>query len=179
MLAGIAPFVDALLIRHKTVPPHLLWAEAKKVQQAVPGIPLWINGPLEVALSIGAAGWHLPADQIPAGILRTHWSGILSASAHTAEEVRWHHGADVFLWGHAFETRSKPGLLPRQGLEDVVARAGRRVLALGGITPQSVTQLGGLGLGGVVVADGVWMEPDPIGAAARIRQVLGTPSWSS
>ncbi len=178
LLPAIMPFVDALLLRHKLATPAELWRLARRVRQIIPDLPLWINGPLEVALAIEAEGWHLSGQQIAAPVLRSYWTGHLSAAVHTLQEARWHHGADVLVWGHAFRTRSKPDVRPRDGLDTIITATAEPVAAIGGITPTTVTQLTGKGLSGVVVADGLWMAADPIDAARCIRSAIDVPTWS-
>lgn len=178
LLPAVTSYTDALLLRHKLATPNQLWHVARRVRELVPDVPLWINGPLEVALATQADGWHLPAGQMAASLMRPHWDGLLSAAAHTAQEAHWHHGADVLVWGHAFRTRSKPGVPPRNGSDAVIVSTTKPVLAIGGINPTTVPQLSGQGLSGVVAADGIWMATNPIEAACQIRWSIDVPVWS-
>ncbi len=177
LMPAVLSFADALLLRHKLATPNELFQVARRVRHMVPDTPLWINGPLEVALAIDAEGWHLPAGQMPASAVRAHWSRMLSAAAHTLEEARWHQGADILIWGHAFVTRSKPNTPPRHGLDTIIDGSVKPVAAIGGITPTTAPQLSGRGLQGVVVADGLWMAADPVNAAYRIRHAIDSPGW--
>lgn len=177
-LPDVVPWSDALLIRHKGATPQELWDFARRVQAVVPHASLWIDGPLEVALAVEATGWHLPAQHLPASTMRQGWKGLLSAAAHTADEARRHQAADVLVWGHAFWTRSKPGAPPRTTLGDVIHQVQQPVIAIGGITPETVSHLSGVGLGGVVAADGVWLAASPEEAARRIRGTIDRPEWA-
>ncbi len=176
-MASVMPLADAILIRNPREHPRALWELGLAVRRVVPNTPLWVNGPLEVALTLEAEGWHLPSKQVPASLLKHHWPGILSASAHTPEEVSWHHQANILVWGHAFPTRSKPDAPPRNNLAAVRLKAGAPILAIGGITAHTAPLLSGQGLSGVVVADGVWEAREPVEAAQRIRAALDAPEW--
>jgi thiamine-phosphate diphosphorylase len=176
-LSAVAREADALLLRDKESPPREFLAWVLRIKERVPDAALWVDGSLSVAMASEAAGLHLPAAHLAASTMRPFWPRWLSASAHDASEALWHHEADCLIWGHAFMTRSKPGLFPRQTLSEVVQAATRPVLAIGGINPENCCQLSGRGLSGVVASDGVWLSPDPAAAARRIREAVLAPSW--
>ncbi len=176
-LSPVSYEVDAVLVRDKTNGPQGLQHLGRRVRQLAPHVPLWINGPLEVALSVEAEGWHLPANQLPASDMRRWWMGTLSASAHTAEETNWHQGADLFIWGHAFLSRSKAEVPPRQTLGEVSRVARRPVLAIGGITPSTLPRLSGRRLSGIVVGDGIWLAADPVQAVRNMRAIMDAAHW--
>ncbi len=176
-VASVMSFADALVVRYPGTHSRGLWELALEVRHVASEAALWVDGPLEVALALGAEGWHLPSTQIPASLVRRHWTGRLSAAAHTPEEASWHHGADLLVWGHAFRTRSKPNVCPRQNLASVLLRSETPIVAIGGITRDTAPLLSGQGLRGVVVADGVWSTPDPVQAARQIRAAIDAPGW--
>ncbi|MCY0899060.1 MAG: thiamine phosphate synthase [Firmicutes bacterium] len=176
-LPAVAREADALILRDKESPPRKLLAWVLRIKERVPDAALWVDGSLSVALASEAAGLHLPAAHVAASTMRSFWPGWISAAAHDAGEALWHREADCLIWGHAFMTRSKPGLFPRQTLSEVVQATTRPVLAIGGINAENCCQLSGLGLSGVVVGDGVWLSPDPAAAARSIREAVLAPSW--
>ncbi|NMP24282.1 thiamine phosphate synthase [Sulfobacillus harzensis] len=176
-LPPLQSIADAMLIRAKGEPQQTLIAAVERVRTLAPRSPIWVNGPLEVARDMGADGLHLPADADGAEYVRRDWPGYLTASAHSTDEARRHRGADCLVWGHAFATRSKPGLLPRTTLKDVLDAAPQPVLAIGGINTATVEQLQGSGLAGVVVADGVWLQGNPLQAAEDIKNIVATARW--
>lgn len=177
VLPFMEAYTDALLLRYKPASPDQLWQVAERVRRIVPHMPLWINGPLEVAMAVHAEGWHLPAGQMAAEKARPHWPGLLTGSVHNLDEVKHHHGADLLIWGHAFHSRSKLGFLPRRGLDGIIAATTIPVLAIGGITATNISRLSHSHLRGVVVADGLWMATDPIAAAQALCRAMGQPPW--
>lgn len=173
-LQGVA---DVLLIRVKGEPEATQMAAMERVRTLSPTATLWLNGALSVARAVAAQGLHLPAQAEAAQSMRRQWSGYLTASVHSAGEALRHQGADTLVWGHAFATRSKPDLAPRTTLQDVLGTARQPVLAIGGINPDTVGQLKGLGLAGVVVGDGVWCQDNPVDAAQYIKNIVARSEW--
>lgn len=176
-LPSLQSVADAVLIRAKGESPETLAAVLERVRTLAPAAPVWVNGSWQVARGMGADALHLPADSDASEKLRRYWPGYLTASAHSADEARRHRGADCLIWGHAFATRSKPGLSPRTTLTEVLDAASQPVLAIGGITIATVDSLQGFGLAGVVVADGVWLQANPLQAAEHIKNIVATAHW--
>lgn len=171
--------VDGLILRAPALPAGEFGQFGRLVAAAAGSIPLTVNGRLAVALAVGAAGLHLPADHLPARDVRPFWPGTLSASVHSVDELAYHAAADWFLWGHVFPSRSKPGAPARDWslLRQVVQAAGRPVLAIGGITADNVPQLAGMGLAGVAVSDGIWRAADPVRAAEKLASAIADRTW--
>jgi len=110
---------------------------------------LLINSRADIAIVTGAAGIHLPSNDIPASYARTIWSValtrnsqletrtcIVAASCHSADEVRLvqTEGANFAVFGPVFE---KVGTSLSVGLDALcaVCHVGQMpVLAIGGIT---------------------------------------------
>lgn len=105
------------------------------------GVKILVNGRVDIALAVRAAGAHLPADSpapeswsdlAPAGFL-------LGVSCHSQQEVlrAAEEGAGYALFGPVFDPLSKAPAGPAKGLAEL-ERAARAVtipvLALGGIT---------------------------------------------
>ncbi len=115
---------------------------------------LLINSRTDVALATGAAGVHLPANDVSAEEVRKIWkcgTGTLareilpenpriSVSCHSPEEVTQAaaNGANLALFAPVFEKKDAPGTSPK-GLDALheACRAKIPVLALGGITFQN------------------------------------------
>lgn len=105
----------------------------------------------------GAAGVHLKSDSatVPS-TLRTRFARpiLVSRAVHNREEARKarDEGADFAVFGHVFETPSKPGAAGRglDALRDVCAAcAPLPVFALGGITPERIPEVLAAGAYGV------------------------------
>jgi thiamine-phosphate pyrophosphorylase len=114
-----------------------------------------VNDRLDVALSAGAAGVHLPGGgfsvrdvrrMVPPGF-------VIARSTHRVEEVRraYLEGASLVVFGPIFPTASKPGH-PGVGLgalADAVRAAPIPVYALGGMTCDRVPLVAAAGAEGI------------------------------
>jgi thiamine-phosphate pyrophosphorylase len=138
-----------------------------------------VNGPLEVAVAVGADGVHLPEDApMPARLRRGF---LVGRSVHSAEAARRAEaaGADYLVAGPVFETRSHPGVQPA-GLaliEEIAGAVRLPVLAIGGVTAGRVEEVVRAGASGVAVISAVLAQPDPRAAAEALRRALDA-AWS-
>jgi thiamine-phosphate diphosphorylase len=115
-----------------------LEAEASRLVGASP-LPVLVNSRVDVALACGAAGVHLPEDDLPLAAARALLGDrrLLGRSVHSAEAARRaaQEGADYLLFGPVFPTASHPGR-PATGLaalREVAAAVETPVLAIGGV----------------------------------------------
>lgn len=106
---------------------------------------IYVNDRLDVAIAAGAAGVHLGSESMPiADVVR--WCRArnapvefqIGASCHSADSARdaARHGANYIFFGPVFDTPSKRGFGPSQGLERLreVCRAVEiPVIAIGGV----------------------------------------------
>ncbi len=141
--ANVRRGVDWVQVREKDLPSRELLAlvRAALARAAPGGTRILVNERLDVALTAGAHGVHLPAAAPAADALRRIVpSGFLIAvSTHTVAEVRRaeREGADLAVFGPVFPTASKPGLrdIPGlAGLREACSGAQIPVAALGGVT---------------------------------------------
>ena len=109
---------------------------------------LFINSRIEIAIDIGAAGLHLPGDSasVEKVIEETNHRLIIGSSVHTLTEAKQREteGADFITYSPIYPTLSKPGYGPvvgLGGLRNVTERVNIPVFALGGITPERVSEL--------------------------------------
>ena len=163
--------VDALILRAKQESAGRQWELA--VQAAALSCPVWLADRADVARAAGLAGVHLPEDGLRPEAVRAWWPGaFVSRAVHAVPETALVRGADVRVFGHLFETRSKPGLPPRGAgaARAVVEGAPCPVLGIGGVRAERVSALAGSGLAGVVAADALFLADDPAAAARRLRQ---------
>jgi thiamine-phosphate pyrophosphorylase len=149
--------VDFVQLRRRERSAREVEALAKRlvVLSAGARAKVLVNGRLDVALSAGAGGIHLPEDGLPvAAVRKAVPSGfIVSRSTHSREAVEraCAEGASFVLFGPVFPTPSKPGH-PGVGLEalaEVASSVPIPVYALGGVTPERVSQIADAGARGI------------------------------
>jgi thiamine-phosphate pyrophosphorylase len=107
---------------------------------------LLVNDRVDVARAAGADGVHLTAQSLPADVVRSTCGleFLIGVSTHSREEALAARAgsADFVVFGPVFDTESKRGFGPPQGLDKLreVARAlnGFPVLAIGGITLDNI-----------------------------------------
>ncbi len=117
---------------------------------------LVVNERVDVALAADADGVHLKADSIPTALVRRHVPAafLVGRSVHTLDEARAaaDEGADYVIFGTVFPSGSKPRGHRTAGLDALaaVSRAvGIPVLAIGGISLNTVAAAAEAGAGGV------------------------------
>ncbi len=177
---------DLLQIREKNLPDAelLRWTRiaVARGNERTPPVPVVVNGRPDVALAAGAAGVQLPADGLPVADVVSRWRGSLrvGASVHSIEEAMkaQHDGADWVMLGPVFDTPSKRSFGAPLGTS-LLAAACRTltipVYAIGGVNPDTATQLRGIPLGGVAVISAVIGALDMAAAVAALREALAAP----
>lgn len=166
-----APWVDVFILRAKSQPAGRQSLLAARLVAAVGGRPVLVADRLDVAMTLGVAGVHLPGDGLLPTEARRLWpTAAISRAVHSVEDVSSAAGADWLVFGHLFPTRSKPGLEPR-GLgmaAQVVRQSPVPVVGIGGVNPDRVAAVYDAGLAGVAVVDALWLAPDPARAAREL-----------
>ena len=154
---ALAAGVDFVQLRRRSRPTREVEALARRLVGLSPRARerILVNGRLDVALSSGAAGVHLPADGLPvAAVKQVVPEGfVVSRSTHTREAVEraFGEGASFVVFGPIFPTASKPGHpgVGLEALEEVVRSVPIPVYALGGVTPERVPQIADTGARGI------------------------------
>jgi thiamine biosynthesis protein ThiS len=135
-------------------------------------VELLVNGGPQAALTTGS-GLHLrERDMSPAEAREVLGSEVLiGRSVHSPDGAVAAIGADYVLAGHVYPSPSKPGLLPLglRGLAAIVAVAPCPVIAVGGITPEGVSDIMRTGARGVAVIGAIVAAADPRAAARSLR----------
>jgi thiamine-phosphate pyrophosphorylase len=154
---ALAAGVDFVQLRRRNRPTREVEALARRLVHLSPRARerILVNGRLDVALSSGAAGVHLPADGLPVAAVRRVVPGsfVVSRSTHSraAVERAFREGASFVVFGPIFPTVSKPGHpgVGLEALEEVVSSVPMPVYALGGVTAERVPQIADTGAHGV------------------------------
>jgi thiamine-phosphate pyrophosphorylase len=101
-------------------------------------LPVLVSSRVDVALAAGAAGAHLPEQDLPVVAARRLLPGrLLGRSVHDLEAARdaAAEGADYLIFGPVFATPTHPGAQPvgLDVLHDVASAVEVPVLAIGGV----------------------------------------------
>jgi thiamine-phosphate pyrophosphorylase len=135
----------------------------------------------EMVRSLGAGGVHFrDADHAPEDpAVQRGAGGFASRSCHDVRTVRAALGQyDAVFICPVFASLSKPGYGPmpphvRDELRDLLAarttQQSTEVVALGGVTAQTLTDCHRLGFDGAAVLGAVWDAPDPVSAFVTLN----------
>lgn len=150
---------------------------------------LFINSRIKTAMEVGADGLHLPGDSASVKKARAETNNrfIIGCSVHALTEAKQREteDADFITYSPIYPTLSKPGYGPAvgpdkigiednlEGLRKVTEAVNIPVFALGGITPERVSECIDAGAYGVAVMSGV-MSPQNGAQQAKVylRQLL-------
>jgi thiamine-phosphate pyrophosphorylase len=153
--------VDYIQLREKDLSAGDLEALAvlalHRIRLAGSSSRLLINSRIDAAIAAGAAGVHLPAEDITSEQARKKFmhSGIaqpvIAASCHSVEDVirTKEDGADFVVFGPVFEKSGKNGVGLDRLREACAAAGAMPVLALGGVTPENAAACAEAGAAGV------------------------------
>lgn len=188
---ALAAGADCLQLREKSLPDRELLARARTLvdlaQSSVPSPPhsplpsIIINDRPDIALLAGADGVHLGQTDLPIDEVRKLAGFRLLIGLSTTNLDQAHAaanaGADYCGLGPMFPTttKHKPTLAgpayARAYLADPIASQLPH-LAIGGITPDNLTDLIPAGVRGIAVSSAVCSAPDPAEACRRLIAVL-------
>jgi thiamine-phosphate pyrophosphorylase len=170
--------LGAVQLREKDLPAAALLALAQELRHVAPDTPLLVNDRVDVALAVGAAGVHLPADGLLIAVARRLLGpdAVVGRAVHAVAEAERAEaeGADYVMLGTIFATASKPGREP--GGLDLVRAAARAVripvIAIGGIDERNVAATIGAGAYGVAVMSAILRAPAPAAAVERLQEII-------
>ena len=149
--------VDIVQVREKDLPGGRL-AEIVEAMQRFPEkrqLKLVVNERLDIAMSCGADGVHLPAEGVPvaAALRKAGKEYLIGVSCHSAKEVARAEaeGASYVLLGPIFKTPSKPCATPRgtELLRECSRTSKVPLFALGGVTRENAAACVSAGATGV------------------------------
>lgn len=145
---------------------------ARRVKRS--GCIFIVNDHVDIAKAVDADGVHLGQDDLPLEYGRKILGGdkFIGISTHTVEQARAAEaaGADYIGFGPLFPTTTKDAG-PHQGTERLrIVRNAVKVpiLAIGGVTPDTLADAMQAGADGVAVISAVLSAPDPGFAAGDL-----------
>lgn len=172
---------DTVQFRHKhgTTRELIEIAQQMQAECARHNVPLIVNDRADIALAVGAAGTHFGQDDMPVGIGRSILSTetIIGASARTEEKIleAISEGADYIGFGPIYKTSSKSDAENPKGLERLrrmceIAKC--PVIAIGGITLQTVGEVIRAGAHGIAVISAICGQTNPRTATQNLMQEI-------
>jgi len=171
--AAASASIDLIQVRERDLDGGALATLVHGVLDAIgdAAVRVVVNDRLDVAIACGAHGVHLRADSIAvADARRIAPAGFLvGRSVHTVEEATAAADADYLIAGTVFPTASKPDQsvhLGGAGLRRLVASTRAPVLAIGGVSADTIDEVARAGAAGIA-AIGLFAVPDPLDALVR------------
>jgi len=144
------------------------------------GVRFSVNDRLDVALAVGADVAHLGQDDLPLEDARRIAAGrlLIGFSTHNPEQAAAAAagGADYIGFGPIFDTRSKLRPDPTVGVEGlrvVASSSPIPVVAIGGITLDTVASVAAAGAAAAAVIAAVNDAPDPTAAGRQVAAAFG------
>jgi thiamine-phosphate diphosphorylase len=175
---AIAGGVDLVQIRERDIEGAVLVELTRRIVRLARGTAtkVVVNDRLDVALAAGADGVHLRERGLPASRARSLApQALIGRSVHSVVSALASPEADYVLAGSVFETASKPGqpaALGLTGLREVVrAVGGGRVIAVGGVTVDNLTEVAASGVFGIA-AIGAFVPAKQVPDLAAAVQML-------
>ena len=155
-------------LREKNLEYDAFLSEAMKLKSicADYGVPLIINDNVSVALASNADGVHVGQSDMVASDVRAAIGPkkILGVTAKTVEQALSAQaaGADYLGTGAFYVTDTKKDALPitHETVRAITAAVRIPVTGIGGITPENLDELQGLGLDGVALVSAIFSAPD-------------------
>ena len=110
-----------------------------------------------------------------------HFTGSISRSCHSIQELDTWKSLDYLFLSPIFQSISKEGYgsgFPLDGLRNAKGIIDDKVIALGGICPQTITKLKDIPFGGVAVLGALWgNDPSLLVADQLIKQFKRLQVW--
>lgn len=175
-LKGGATFVQ---LREKELDEEHFLEEAKEIKALCRKyrVPFVINDNVDIAVEMDADGVHVGQSDMEAGDVREKLGPdkIIGVSAQTVEQalLAQERGADYLGVGAVFPTGSKADAceVKHETLRAICEAVDIPVIAIGGISTESVMQLSGNGLCGIAVISAIFAKPDIETAARELKEL--------
>lgn len=142
------------------------------------GVPLIINDEPDVAVAVGAAGVHVGQEDLEARKVReiVGPDRIVGVSAGSIEEARAAQaaGADYLGVGAITFTATKPEskVLTIDELQKIVQSVDIPVVAIGGVSAQTIPSIKEIGLAGYSLVSAIIAAPDIEASAHELREII-------
>lgn len=171
--------VTFVQIREKKIPFEefvTLGKEIKKVTDKY-HVPYVINDDVDVALACGADGVHVGQQDMEASNVRKKIGNdmILGVSAQTVQQalLAEKKGADYLGVGAVFSTSTKSDAdaVTYEILKAICNAVSIPVVAIGGISKETIMKLKGSGIDGVAVVSAIFAQEDILAESRELRNL--------
>jgi thiamine-phosphate pyrophosphorylase len=169
--------ISAILVRRPHGTAREVYNMTRHLRPATrrTGCKLLVSDRIDAALAADADGVHLGARSMPIAAARTILKPgmLLGASTHNLDEaaVQAEAGADYVFLGPVFATSSHPGEpgLGVEHLREAVLRTPVPLIAIGGVTVETVSLVVQAGADGAAAISAYSRSEDPAAIARRMR----------
>ena len=170
--------VTAIHIREKTKSAIELWDWLERlIETGVPREKLYLNDRVDVAWAAGVSGVQLAYHSLEPSSVKRRFPGLrVGRSVHSLQEAKEmaSQGADYLIFGHIYQTESKPGRTARgiECLKEIVDAVSIPVIAIGGIRVCHIEEILEAGAAGIAVMSGIAEAEDPRGRAKEYLEAM-------
>ena len=166
-------------IREKNIPFDEYVTLGKKIKKVTDKyhVPYVINDDVEVAIACGADGVHVGQQDMEASDVRKKIGNdrILGISAQTVKQalLAEEKGADYLGVGAVFSTSTKldTDAVSYETLKAICKAASIPVVAIGGISKETIMKLKGSGIDGVAVVSAIFAQEDILAESRELRNL--------
>ncbi|UOQ86609.1 thiamine phosphate synthase [Gracilibacillus salinarum] len=177
-IGRIAENIDFLHVREKQLQAKDLCVLIEKIIAAgLPAKKIIINDRADLANIYHCKGVQLAYHSAPVREVVQAFPDLqVGKSVHSLPEAveAKRDGADFILFGHVYQTQSKPGLAPKglSTLETIVCDVSVPVIAIGGIDVTNLKAVLAAGAKGIAVMSTIWDAAEPVQVSQQLRTVL-------
>lgn len=178
ILEKIHPYVDTIHIREKSwTAGEMVVAIETLLSKGVPCKKIIVNDRVDVSHVMNIRGVQLAHHSMGVSRVKKAYSHLeIGCSVHDLHGavMAKESGADMLLYGHIFDSHSKPGVPPKgvKCLKHIVSNVSIPVIAIGGITPDNAPDVIAAGASGIAVLSGILLATDPLKAVIDYRDNL-------
>ncbi|NSL50619.1 thiazole tautomerase TenI [Calidifontibacillus erzurumensis] len=178
IVTEIHPFMDGFHVREKKLGAKQVFEIIERLaERGVPLSKIYVNDRIDVAVCSQVRGVQLTYESLPVDIVKKYFPNLrIGCSVHSLEEAieKEEQGADFLIFGHIFETASKPGIAPRgvNRLSEICEAVTIPVLAIGGIRLDNIQKVMETKSSGVAVMSGILESRNPLETIQAYRKIL-------
>jgi thiamine-phosphate pyrophosphorylase len=176
--AALRGGVTCVQLREKELDAEAFLKEALELRDLCRSynVPFIVNDAVDIAVQAGADGVHVGQSDMAAKDVRAIVGPdmMIGVSAKTVEQAltAQNAGADYLGIGALFSTSTKhdASTITFDAARDICAAVEIPVTGIGGITPENLPTLAGLGLDGVALVSAIFAAPDIEQRCRELRQ---------